>query len=322
MLSERQSFGLKDLVRTIYIEDAVNGQCAEAVTENEQPRHEVANRHQSADRLNPPNFALLRTSCKVVKSTPYRLDHFAIVLCLSGHCSMTAGHYHFNIQPHSLHFIQPGMINAIEKASDDFQLYMVLFKREFFADMYIKEGVMESILDFNLDFPPISMLNEEDFARVHEIITQMELEYKRKESFHLKMIQSMLMQLFYFSGRVFQDEMQLQPAAPSRSLQLVQQFRKAVDEEFMEKRTVQQYADQLFVSAKYLGEIVKKETGETPIKLIHKRLYQEAHYLLNYSYLSVKEISDTLNFDTPSHFSRFFKQFAGYTPTAFKNIAI
>lgn len=320
-MNEQQPFVLKDLVRTIYIEDALNGQCPDESDEAIQIEKEHK-REEGIDPANPPHFAMLKTSCKVVKSTPYRLDHYAIVLCLSGNCSMTAGHYHFNIQPHSLHFIQPGMINVIEKASDNFQLYMVLFKREFFSDMYIKEGVMESLLDFNLDFPPISLLNEGNFERVKGLISQMDVEYRKKEPFHQKMIQSMLMQLFYFAGRVFQDEMQLQPSIPSRSLQLVQQFRKAVDQEFMEKRTVQQYADQLFVSAKYLGEIVKKETGETPIKLIHKRLYQEAHYLLNYSYLSVKEISDTLNFDTPSHFSRFFKQFAGYTPTEFKSIAI
>ena len=301
---------LKDLVKTVAIKDALLKKCGadpEKVLPNDSATH---------------NFAILKTSCKIVKSSPYRLDHFAIVLCLSGSAKMTSGHFNFNIRPQSIHFIFPGMINVIEQSTEDFELYMVLFSRDFFTDMYLKEAVLENILDQTPDFPPISMLEGDLFIKVKGLFEGMYDEYKKQEKFHVKLIQSMLMQLFYLSGRIFQDEIQSQPAMATRGHQLFLQYKKSVDENFMEQRTVQWYADKLFVSAGYLGEIVKKETSETAIKIIHRRIYLEGLYLLNYSQLSVKEISDQLNFDTPSHFSRFFKQFAGYTPTALKkNIA-
>lgn len=301
---------LKDLVRTVAIKDAIQKKCGELSTDNLES--------QGAIR----NFALFKTTCKIVKSAPYRLDHYAIVLCLSGEAKMTSGHFNFTVRPQSMHFIFPGMINVVEQVSDDFELYMVLFSRDFFADMYLKEAVLESILDQAPDFPPISLLEKEMFNKIKGLFEGMHEEYKQQDKFHLKLIQSMLMQLFYLSGRIFQDEIQTQPIIASRGYQLVQQYKKAVDENFMDQRTVQWYVDKLFVSAGYLGEIVKKETGETAIKIIHRRIYLEASYLLNYSQLSVKEISDQLNFDTPSHFSRFFKQFAGFAPTALKkNIA-
>lgn len=301
---------LKDLVRTVAIRDAVETKC------NETDIDRVVGAPQTQ------HFALIKTSCKIVKSAPYRLDHYAIVLCLSGTAKMTSGHFNYTIRPQSMHFIFPGMINVVEESSEDFELYMVLFTRDFFADMYLKEAVLESILDQAPDFPPISQLDDEVFLKVRSLIEGMHEEYKQQEKFHLKLIQSMLMQLFYLAGRLFQDEIQAQPTSLSRGYHLVQQYKKAVDENFMDRRTVQWYADKLFVTAGYLGEIVKKETGETAIKIIHRRIYLEAHYLLNYSHLSVKEISDQLNFDTPSHFSRFFKQFAGFAPTALKkNIA-
>ena len=301
---------LKDLVKTVAIKDAIQKGCGGQLDKH---YHYEGAAH---------NFAIVKTSCKIVKSAPYRLDHFAIVLCLSGAAKMTSGHFNYSVRPHSMHFVFPGMINVIEESTDDFELFMVLFSRDFFADMYLKEAVLENILDQAPDFPPISMLDDELFIKVNGLFEDMYEEYKNQEKFHVKLIQSMLMQLFYLSGRIFQDEIQSQPAQQSRGHQLFQQYKKAVDENFMEQRTVQWYAEKLFVSAGYLGEIVKKETGETAIKIIHRRIYLEGLYLLNYSQLSVKEISDQLNFDTPSHFSRFFKQFAGYTPTALKkNIA-
>jgi len=297
---------LKDLVRTVAIKDTIQKKCGGTKADN------------LSGQPVTHNFALIRTSCKIVKSAPYRLDHYAIVLCLSGEAKMTSGHFNFTVRPRSIHFIFPGMINVVEQSSDDFELYMVLFSRDFFADMYLKDAVLESILDQAPDFPPISLLKEEMFIKIKALFDDMHEEYKQQQRFHLKLIQSMLMQMFYLSGRIFQDELQAQPVIASRGYQLVQQYKKAVDENFMEQRTVQWYADKLFVSAGYLGEIVKKETGETAIKIIHRRIYLEASYLLNYSQLSVKEISDQLNFDTPSHFSRFFKQFAGFAPSALK----
>ena len=304
---------LKDLVRTVAIKDALQKGCGgEGIVKQENTN----------TFSNLQHFALIKTSCKVVKSAPYRLDHYAIILCLKGEAKISSGHFSFKLKPQSMHFVFPGMINVIEQSSDDLEVYMVLFSREFFADMYVKEALLESILDQTPDFPPISHLEDDMFAKIKSIIEEMYDEYKHQEKFHVKLIQSMLMQLFYLSGRVFQDEIQGQPVIASRSHQLVQQFKKAVDENFMERRTVQWYADLLFVTAGYLGEIVKKETAETAIKIIHRRIYHEAHYLLSYSQLSIKEISDQLNFDTPSHFSRFFKQFAGVAPTALKkNIA-
>lgn len=68
---------LKDLVRTVAIGDALQAKC------NEKGRDSVT------DHNDVQHFALIKTTCKIVKSAPYRLDHYAIVLCLSGQAKMT-----------------------------------------------------------------------------------------------------------------------------------------------------------------------------------------------------------------------------------------
>ncbi|ANI90015.1 hypothetical protein A9P82_12420 [Arachidicoccus ginsenosidimutans] len=304
---------LNEIIRTI--DNAKNDQNNICLVCPQNDKDEFA-----SSQLNKSvNFALLKTEGRVSENLPYRLiDHYAVVLCLKGSCKKTVGHYAFAVQPGSLHIIFPGMINTFDEVSEDLQLYMVLFRRDFFADLSVKDRMLENILDSGLDFPPVCNLDDTNFAAVKLLMEQMHGEYARQGLYHTQIIQSMLMQLFYLTGRFLQDSVQRQPMHSSRSHQLTQQFKREVGNHFLTKRTVQEYADMLFVTSKYLSEVVKQETGEPALKLIHKRLYYEALYLLNYSSMSIKEISDFLNFDTPSHFSRFFKQFAGYAPSALK----
>ncbi len=104
----------------------------------------------------------------------------------------------------------------------------------------------------------------------------------------------------------------------SRKELLVQDFQQRVDKHFLTIRRVNQYASMLFVSAKHLSESVKEVLGVTALQIIHDRISKEAEYWLSNTTLSVKEIAYKLNFDNSSHFSRFFKRFAGVNPGQFQ----
>ena len=100
---------------------------------------------------------------------------------------------------------------------------------------------------------------------------------------------------------------------------MVYHYKKMVDGYFMDLRTVQEYANRLNVTAKYLGELVKNETGQNALDIIHIRMYLEAQYLLSSSCYSIKEISEKLGFDTSSHFGRFFKHCSGFNPSDYRS---
>ncbi|ULT24850.1 helix-turn-helix domain-containing protein [Sphingobacterium sp. E70] len=57
----------------------------------------------------------------------------------------------------------------------------------------------------------------------------------------------------------------------------------------------------------------------SPSSLIQKRIMLEAKRYLNYTDRSAKEIAYQLGFISPAHFSRFFKQHAGDTISAFRD---
>lgn len=273
--------------------------------------------------VHPDNFALLSNEGSVKKGMPIKTDHYAIILCIRGTCSKTVGAFTFEVGPMSLHIVSPRYINSFENASDDLLLYMVMFKKEFIADSFIKQSVLDPLMELNPVCPPIYRLSPAEFVKIKQLYENMDLEYRGNKPFYLQIIRLKLVEILYEVNRTCTQCTNSKPHHQlSRQYTLFVEFRNLVEEHFLTKRTVQEYADMLHVSAKHLSEVVKQETGKNALQILHGRMYLEARLLLTTSSLSVKEISDQLNFDTSSHFSRFFKKFADENPSEFKKLSV
>ena len=67
-------------------------------------------------------------------------------------------------------------------------------------------------------------------------------------------------------------------------------------------------ADELHLSANYLGDLIKKETGNSAQQYIQNKIIDVAKDKILVDHLPVKEIAYQLGFKYPQHFSRLFKQ--------------
>lgn len=99
----------------------------------------------------------------------------------------------------------------------------------------------------------------------------------------------------------------------------IESFTSLVDANFMTKRDLPFYADKLFITTNYLNKIAKEVLGSSAKKYILNKTIQESKNLLKYTSLSIAEISDSLNIETPSYFVRMFRKYTGITPTEFRN---
>jgi len=71
-------------------------------------------------------------------------------------------------------------------------------------------------------------------------------------------------------------------------------------------------------SSSYLFNLFKKSTGYSLIHFFNLKKSQKACEYLNYTDLSVKEISFKMGFEDPLYFSRLFKKYIGVSPKAYK----
>lgn len=273
-----------------------------------------------SNNWNQDDFAVLSNETGLQHGLPIKTDYYSVILCLSGSCKKTIGHFVFEVYPNSIHLVSPAYITSFEDASDDLLLYQVLFKKEFLSHNFLKENILDNLLEVNPDYPPIYGLPKKGVTSLKALYEKISDECRDQGAFHLQILRLLLTDLLYEMNRACESCLLNSTRHLSKQYQLVYKFKKLVEEKFLTLKTVQEYADELFISAKYLTEIVKNETGQNALYVIHNRLYLEAQYLLSSSGLSIKEIAERLNFDNSSHFSRFFKRFAGYNPSEFKQL--
>ncbi len=77
-------------------------------------------------------------------------------------------------------------------------------------------------------------------------------------------------------------------------------------------------ASELNLSANYLGDLVKKETGKSAQDYIQAKVMDVAKERIFDQTKSVNQIASELGFKYSQHFTRFFKQRAGVTPNEYR----
>ena len=78
------------------------------------------------------------------------------------------------------------------------------------------------------------------------------------------------------------------------------------------------YAQQQGITPKYLSEMVKQVSRRTPNEWIDRYVVLEMRVLLKNSTMSIKGISEYLNFPNQSFFGKYFKEHVGMSPFAYR----
>ena len=83
--------------------------------------------------------------------------------------------------------------------------------------------------------------------------------------------------------------------------------------------TVKYFADKICLSPNYFGDLVKQETGKTAQEYIQLKVIAVAKGRMLDPAGTIKRIAESLGFQHPQHFVRFFKRQEGCTPKEFRN---
>lgn len=84
--------------------------------------------------------------------------------------------------------------------------------------------------------------------------------------------------------------------------------------------SVKYCASKLNLSANYLGDLLKKETGKSTQEHVQARLIEVAKEKMFEKDKTVSEIAYDLGFEYPQYFSRLFKKRVGISPNEYRNM--
>ena len=109
---------------------------------------------------------------------------------------------------------------------------------------------------------------------------------------------------------------QLHEGAPASKL--VSDVSNYINRHMSETITVEAIAKEFFLSRSYLSKLFKAESNMSLSDFILTKKTDEAKYLLRYTNKSLTDISLSLGFSSPGHFSRVFKKYASITPHKYR----
>ncbi|MGI6223969.1 MAG: helix-turn-helix domain-containing protein [Prevotella sp.] len=106
----------------------------------------------------------------------------------------------------------------------------------------------------------------------------------------------------------------------SNAERIFSSFLSLVNKDFRKHRDLAYYADKLCISVNHLSTTVSVFSGIPPKQWIEQAIITEAKVQLRYDQQTVTQISDELNFSSPSHFCRYFRRIVGQTPKKYAMI--
>ena len=121
-------------------------------------------------------------------------------------------------------------------------------------------------------------------------------------------------------AQLFSGQLLHQPHPLSHKRQIMMAFLLTLNTEYREHRTVQYYAEKQSLTPRHFADIIKQESGYTPMEWINMVTINQAKNLLRQPDVQVKDVAAQLGFPEQFTFRKYFKTHTGMSPTEYQRI--
>jgi len=250
---------------------------------------------------------------------PHRHSFYEILFITEGKGTHFIDFEAYDASPGSIFFISPGQIHFYGEDSD-LDGFAVLFAEEFLSIDPLIHSFIYQLSYFNIaEKNSLRLMRDDDLAEFKLLFRQVQIQFDTDEFGKESILRNYMQIILIKLQRLYENEYRETGIADSKKV-LLRRFRKLINEKFLKERAVIYYARELGISANYLGELIKEQTGFTPGHLIREQITMEAKRHLVHSSKTVEEVACDLEFDDPSYFSRFFRRETGTSPAKFRKV--
>lgn len=222
----------------------------------------------------------------------------------------------------SMMFVKPRQIIEMKNLDLDEDGFLI-FVHEDFLNGHILHNDIKKYHYFDYETNEALHLSPREELTIWDLYRKIESEYHNNQDEYsreiiLANVDTMLKYAQRFYKRQFINRSEISGKTVSRFTDALNQY---VSNGFLNSKglpSVQYMAEKLDISAGYLTDVLKQESGKTALEHIHIYLISEAKNLLKSEDKTVSEIAYALGFDNLSYFSRLFKKEVGITPVLFK----
>lgn len=255
---------------------------------------------------------------------PRRLfGYYAIYLKGNRYTALYYGRSKYEYEESTLVFIAPGQVAGMEEDGEIRQVkgYVLMFHPDFIRGTLL-EQIMKKYTYFSYDTREALHLMEREksvfiyaLGRIQDELQHFDEQSKDLIVDYIKLILDYCVR---FYDRQFQTQTKVNHDILARMEKLLNDYFNSSDPAEKGLPGVQYCADKLCLSTNYLSDLIRKETGISALKHIHRKTLDAAKERLCDHSKSVNCIAGELGFSSPSHFSNWFKKMTGQTPHEYR----
>ena len=250
----------------------------------------------------------------------------AIVICTSGKAQAQMNGIQMELHRNQIAIIPQNVTVTDVMVSPDFDV-----KGMFLTNRILRSFLNEKISVWNdmmyIHRQHIVTMDEDEilfYTHFYDMLT-LAIEKGKENPYHTEIIQALLRSAILglcgtMKWMLSQNDNQLSIInyQLSTSKSHFQRFLDLLHSTDVKHRTVEAYANDLYISPKYLTTICKKNSGKTANEWITEHVLEDIRYYLKQTDLSIKQICNQLGFPNPSFFGKYVKDHFGMTPMEFR----
>lgn len=270
------------------------------------PAHSLENDVMLFDGLNDKIF-----------SSEFLTAYCTHIICCEGRGQFQLGDKLHQIEKNDWVVWVPGTQASDLMFSPDFKASILLISREFLSEMRPDNKLSLEGYQYALRHPVIRLTDDQ--TRIFEW-NQKALGNRVTDTdnvYYKNIITALAHTLIYDVFNVVTKEINKNQMS-NEGAGLFERFLLLVQDNCFTQREVSFYGEKLHVTPKYLSVVCKKSSGKTASDWIDEYTMQHIRMLLKNDKLSIKDITNQMNFSTQSFFGRYVKRILGVSPSEYR----
>ena len=251
-------------------------------------------------------------------------NHGVIFFITEGRAQLEYDGHVVQLQKNDLFLYMPHSMANNFMATSDFNCRQIWFTRSELWNIEIYN--MINVADMSLlKLHPVVHLTDDDVKLCDTYFQLLCDRMKSSTSVHISyivrsLLGTMMLEMLSIMRRNSEqavEEVQQENTSLHKK-RIIDNFIRLVEESDGRIRRVDEFANQLNVTPKYLSTILKEVMNRRPSTYILHYTMKAIEYRLRFTDMTMQEISNDLNFPNPSFFGKYCKEHLGMTPLEYR----
>lgn len=251
---------------------------------------------------------------------PSKVICFGLFLIKGGEATITIDFQELHLVQNDILHLFPNNILEFKKLSVDCQIKAVVVSIDYFSELNLELNSETAFDILSNNYSKLVSLSPSVCATISYNIKRLQRLNNPTNSnyFNAEMLKLYFSLIMYDLANFTQDQIRNNSFKSFRKEDIAIRFASLVGQNFRNRKDVQYYADQLFITRTHLTRTIKDVFQKTPKEIIEDKIIAETKILLLKNELSITQVMGDLNYYDQAAFTKFFKKNTGVTPNQYR----